>query len=762
MTAVPPRNARFLRVNGVVQGVGFRPFVHRLAQRLGLTGWVRNVAGTVEIHVEGKSRDLKQFEGALRREAPPVSRIDALESAVVQAEGAEGFVIAESTDADTVRPVPQDVGICAQCEAELFDPGNRRFRHPFITCTDCGPRYTIIDALPYDRERTSMREFPMCAQCAAEYATPSDRRFHAETIACLDCGPRVWAEHGDGRRHADGDAAILLAATGLRVGAIVALRGLGGFHLAVDATNDPAVRRLRERKHRDAKPLAVMVRTLDDAREIAIISKREAALLQSSARPVVLLRTHPGSPLASAIAPGLDRVGLMLAYTPLHHLLLEATARPLVMTSGNLSEEPIAIGLDEGRERLRPLSDLFLLHDREILSRCDDSVACVAGEHVVVMRRARGWAPVPVTLPVASPVPLIAVGPHLKNTFTLVRDNQTFVSPHIGDLEGIEALEHWQQTLARYRALFRIDPVVAVRDLHPGYLSTRIAEELGLSRIIAVQHHHAHIAAVAAEHGVTSKVVGLAFDGTGYGDDGNVWGGEVLVADLGGYRRAAQLRYVPLPGGDLAAREPWRAALGYDSLARDQRRAFGLAYYGVPFVSRSAATQQVAKHVNSPLASSMGRLFDAAAAVLGVRRHSTFEGQAAMELEALAGDTPATPLPFPVLGGGEHLVMDPVPMLIALGEGRQHGVDVSLLAARFHESVAQTAADVACRVAQEAGVDTVVLAGGSFQNVRLLLGIERRLKEAKLKVLVARQLGPNDNAISYGQAAVAAWQLANE
>jgi hydrogenase maturation protein HypF len=452
----------------------------------------------------------------------------------------------------------------------------------------------------------------------------------------------------------------------------------------------------------------------------------------------------------------------MLAYTPLHHLLLSASNIPLVMTSGNLSEEPIAIGLEEGRSRLRPLVDAFLLHDRDIVSRCDDSVLRIAGRHEILLRRARGYAPVPLPLPVASPQPLIAVGPHLKNTFTLARHDRAFISPHIGDLEGLEALEHWRQAYDRYRDLFRVEPTVAVRDLHPGYLSTRVAEELGLSRTIAVQHHHAHVAAVAAEHGVTTPVVGLAFDGTGYGDDGNVWGAEVLVSDLSGYRRVAQMRYVPLPGGDVAAREPWRVAVGYEALAGWHSEAFGLAYYGVPNSLRAGVQQQVERGVNTPLASSMGRLFDAAAAVMGVRRHASFEGQAAMELEALAGDEPAAPLPFPVFEQDGRLQMDPVPLLTALGEGRRHGVDVGHLAARFHESIVETSVDLARLIAGSFALDTVVLSGGTFQNARLLTRIARRLTEDRLHVLVPQLLGPNDGAISYGQAAVAAWRLSQE
>jgi hydrogenase maturation protein HypF len=762
MAASPALAARQLTVTGVVQGVGFRPFVHRLAVRHQLTGWVRNVAGAVEIQVEGPEDQLDRFERALRDEAPPVARIDTVRRASAAVAGASGFAIVASGDADTPRPVPPDVATCAACERELFDPASRRYRHPFITCTDCGPRYTIIDGLPYDRERTSMKTFAPCARCAAEYAAPDDRRFHAETLACHDCGPTVWFEGAEGTGRAEDRAAILLAATALRMGAVVALRGLGGFHLAVDATNDAAVRRLRARKHRDAKPLAAMVRTLDEARALALVSELEAAALKSPERPIVLLRARETSVLAPSLAPGLDCIGLMLAYTPLHHLLLEEAGRPLVMTSGNLSEEPIAIGLDEGRARLRPLVDAFLLHDREILSRCDDSVLRVAGTHQILLRRARGYAPMPVRLPAPSPVPLIAVGPHLKNTFTLVRDAHAFVSPHIGDLEGLEALEHWREAYARYRGLFRVAPRVAVRDLHPGYLSTRVAEELEVERVLAVQHHHAHIAAVAAEHGVTHSVVGIAYDGTGYGDDGHVWGAEMLVGDLAGYQRVSQLRYVPLPGGDVAAREPWRVAIGYESMAGWHAEAFSLAYYGVPLSLRAGVQQQVAHGVNAPLASSMGRLFDAAAAVLGVRRYASFEGQAAMELEALAGDQPAEPLPFPATEIDGRLHMDPVPLLLALGEGRRHGVDIAVLAARFHESIVEATVDVARLVAGSFGIDTVVLSGGTFQNARLLTRTARRLSEDRLRVLVPRLLGPNDGAISYGQAAVAAWRLSRE
>jgi hydrogenase maturation protein HypF len=760
VTAVRPVVARAIQVTGVVQGVGFRPFVHRIAMRHGLAGWVRNVAGTVEIHVEGDAAQLDEFVAALRTEAPPVAHIDAMYSEPSESLGIAEFRITESADAEGNRPVPPDVAICARCEAELHHPHGRRCRHPFITCTDCGPRYTVIDALPYDRERTSMAVFPMCERCRTEYETPADRRHHAETIACNDCGPRVWLASCDGTELTDGDTAIRDAASLLLEGGVVAIRGVGGFHLACDATNDAAVKRLRERKRRDAKPMAVMVATLGSAREIASLSAAEARLLSGPERPIVLLPRREEAPIAASVAPSLGWIGVMLAYTPLHHLLLDATGCPLVMTSGNLSDEPIAIGNDEALARLAGIADAFLLHDREILSRVDDSVVRFVDAAPLLTRRSRGYAPLPLRVPVPSPEPLVAVGPHLKNTFTLVRGDSAFVSPHIGDLESVESLVHFSTTLERYRDLFRIEPTVVVRDLHPGYLSTRIAGDLGLAREIGVQHHHAHIAAVAAEHGVTDRVVGLALDGTGYGDDGHVWGAEVFVADLLGYERKARLVYVPLPGGDAAAREPWRVAAGYASLDPAAASAFALAFAGVTDDQRAIVARQIERRLNSPLASSMGRLFDAAAAVLGIRRGMSYEGQAAMELESLAGSRGGEPFDMPVAEEGGLLVMNPVPLLATLGERRNRGDDVRTLAARFHETVIDAFVRVAVRVADAESIRTVALGGGSFQNARLLAHMRQRLTAGGLRVLVPRQLGPNDGAISYGQAAVAAAVLA--
>ncbi|HEV2670503.1 MAG TPA: carbamoyltransferase HypF [Gemmatimonadales bacterium] len=754
----PVREAARLSVRGVVQGVGFRPFVHRLALRLGLTGWVRNASGDVQIHVEGAAGDIAAFVHGLQAEAPPIAHLEEIRHEACAPANLTTFTILESRpEKDRRQPISPDVALCAACEAELFDRHDRRYRYPFITCTDCGPRFTVIDAMPYDRARTSMRAFTQCHACHREYESPGDRRYHSETNSCPACGPQLWIAGSDTRTPLQDAARLLLA------GKIVAIRGLGGFHLAVDATDEHAVARLRARKEREAKPFAIMVRTLAEARKLAAVSDAEAELLTSRERPIVLLHKRAGAHLARWVAPALDTVGIMLAYTPLHHLLCDLVRRPLVMTSGNQSEEPIAIANDDAQARLSAIADAFLLHDRDIVARYDDSVLRVAGGAPVFLRRARGYAPLPLKLPLASPRPLIAVGPHLKNTFTLAQGSDAYVSQHIGDLENLETLTHWRAAFDAYRRLFRLEPEVAVRDLHPGYLSTRIAGDLGLERIISVQHHHAHVAAVLAEHGLTERVIGIAFDGTGYGDDGNVWGAEFFEADLATYRRAGHLRYARLPGGDLAAREPWRAALGYLALDPDAAHAFSPLLDAVPLNIRNIAMQQMARRLNAPLASSMGRLFDAAGAILGVSLDNQYEGQTAMQLESLAGSRRAQPLPFPMMPTAEGTwVLDPLPLLIALGEARLRGIAVHELAARFHESVAAGADQLAARLAADAGLQTVALAGGCFQNARLLVSLRARLEARGLRVLMPRRLSPNDGAISYGQAAVAAALLQRE
>ena len=748
-------------ITGVAQGVGFRPFVHRLALRNGLAGWVRNEAGGVEIAVEGNADAIDAFVIALEAEAPPLARLDTVRVEPVPPTGLVEFTIAVSADDPNRRqPVSPDVALCAACASDLDDPADRRYRYPFTTCTDCGPRFTIIEAMPYDRERTSMRPFPQCPSCRAEYEDPAGRRYRSETNSCGTCGPRLWIAGEDADTPVGGrdyERAIVAAADALTAGRIVAIRGLGGFHLAVDATDEEAVRTLRWRKGREAKPLAVMVRGLEEARRLAEVGAVEEGLLRSRERPIVLLRQRPDAGLAPSVAPGLDTIGVMTAYTPLHHRLRARGPGPLFCPRGTASDSPSALATGSARARLGTIADLFLLHDREIVSRYDDSVVRVVGDATVFLRRARGYAPLPLELPVPAPVPLVAVGPHLKNTFTLAHETAAYVSQHVGDLENLETLAHFEDSLERFQRLFRIHPQAVACDLHPGYLSTAVAAELGIEPVIQVQHHHAHVAAVASEHGIRDRVIGLAFDGTGYGEDGCVWGAEVLVADLRGYERVGQLRYAPLPGGELAVRRPWRVALGYLTLEPSAAPAFAAAFDDVPAAEVEVARRQIEVGLNAPLASSMGRLFDAAAAVLGIRRVARYEGQAPMELEALAGRRAAAPLPFPLVDAGPaRWTFDPIPLLVALGEGVQGGRGVEDLAASFHESVALAAVELSRRAAEATGLRRVALGGGVFQNARLLWAVRQGLEAAGLEPLLARRLGPNDGAISYGQAAIAA------
>ncbi len=619
-----------------------------------------------------------------------------------------------------------------------------------------------------------MSAFTQCPACAAEYREPSDRRHHSETNSCSDCGPRVWLEHpgSGGESGPFGARAIHAAAEALRKGQIVALRGLGGFHLAVRADDERAVARLRRRKQRDEKPLALMVRDLDAARLLGAMRTSEAALLVSPERPIVVLDRRAGAPIAGSISPGLDSVAIMLPYTPLHLLLMEEMdGIPLVMTSGNVSEEPIATANPDARAGLASIADVLLLHDREIVARYDDSVVRVARAGPIVLRRSRGFAPMP--LPVPTPVAdaILAVGPHLKNTVTLLQGRDAYVSPHVGDLENLETVGAFHEVLDHLRTLFHITPRWVVRDLHPGYLSTRLAEESGLPELPAVQHHHAHVAAVMAEHGETRRVLGLAFDGTGYGTDGRIWGCEFLLADLIGFERVGRLRYAPMPGGDRAARSPWRALLGYASLTEPAASGSPLEAASVPDWASGAlstvdrtelaiARKQVARSLNAPKASSLGRLFDAAAAVLGIRSECSYEGQAAMELETLARRAAGHAVPATYRRGPQGVAeIDPLPLLEALADRRVAGRRVEECAADFHESVVQVAVAVARDLCDEHSIDTVALGGGCFQNVILTDGVMRGLAEAGLNVLLPRVLGPNDGAVSYGQAVVTAARL---
>lgn len=746
-------------IDGIVQGVGFRPFVYGLATRLNLRGFVANHGGRVAIEVEGDPVALARFERALLAGTPPLAQVESVSRRELAPGGDVSFQIVDSTEAsDTVVFVSPDAATCAACLAELFEPSNRRYRYPFINCIACGPRLTIITGSPYDRARTTMARFAMCAACRAEYQSPGDRRFHAEPIACPQCGPTLEAIDADGRT---AGAAIAAAADAIAAGQIVAIKGLGGFHLACDAGNDVAVTRLRSRKRRDQKPFAVMLADLASAERVCEVSRDEATLLESAARPIVLLRrqARDGKPIAAAVAPQQTRLGIMLPYTPVHHLLMAAVgARPLVMTSGNLSDEPIAIDNADARERLAGIADLWLQHDREIRVRCEDSVVRHAGHGPILIRRSRGWAPAPIALSFACP-PMLAVGGQLKNTFALASGRTAFISHHTGDLDQLAALEAFQRDVVLYEELFALRPAVFAHDLHPDYASTRYAQARGGASAIGVQHHHAHVASCMAEHGLEAPVIGIAWDGAGWGPDGTVWGGEFLLADRRGFERAAHFRTVAQPGGDRAAREPWRMALAY---LRDAGLDGERATAGIDPAARRMVSRMIDRRVNSPMTSSVGRLFDAVAALCGVGPAMTFEGQAAMWLESLAeqsSDAGGYRFGLDAAGAGP-LIVDTRPLLHGVHADAAAGVASAIIARRFHTTLARVAVAVARAVRERSGIDGVVLSGGVFANAILTVEVETALASAGMKVYRHRKLPPGDGGLCLGQIAVAATRVA--
>jgi hydrogenase maturation protein HypF len=705
-----------IRVVGIVQGVGFRPFVYGLAQRHGLGGYVLNDGQGVLIEAEGPEPELEAFTAELRAEAPPLARVDAVEAAPVNGVGETGFRIEASTPGGRTALIPADVATCDDCLRELFDPADRRHRYPFINCTNCGPRFTIVRDVPYDRPNTTMAGFPMCPACRREYEDPADRRFHAEPVCCPACGPKL-------------SMPIEQAAGLLRDGAVVAVKGLGGWHLACDASNEDAVARLRARKHREDKPFALMTAAPE---QLAVLDRGERALLEARERPIVLVRRRTDARVAAAVTPAGPWLGLMLPYTPLHHLLLEHVDRPLVMTSGNRSDEPIAFEDDEAHERLDDIADAFLGHDRPIHRRCEDSVVRAA----FPVRRSRGFAPGAIPLPVAAPRPVLAVGAELKSTFAVARGGEAFLSPHLGDLDSELAYRAFRTDVDLYLAMLGVEARTIAHDLHPEYLATKWALEQD-AELVGIQHHHAHAAACLAEHGEHGPALALVFDGTGYGPDGTLWGGELLRCDLATFERVAHLDPVPMPGGAAAIREPWRMAAAYLEVGGRP----------VPFARWPAVRPSL--ELNAPRTSGMGRLFDAVAALLGVRERVTYEGQAAIELELLAGDREAEPYAW-AFGDGAALVTA-VHDDVGAGRSREE------IAAAFHEAVAAGAA-AAC--ADAAGPELVVLSGGTFQNLRLLGSTRRHLEDHGFRVLAHRLVPPNDGGISYGQAAVAAARLA--
>jgi hydrogenase maturation protein HypF len=719
-----------VRVAGTVQGVGFRPHVYRLARELALDGFVLNDAQGVLLEIEGPDPAIDEFLERLRSQAPPLARIEHVEAAARPPTGQAGFrIVASRGGGDQDAPVSPDTATCADCLAELEDPADRRFRYPFINCTNCGPRFTIVRGVPYDRPATTMAGFRMCALCQAEYDDPLDRRFHAQPNACPACGPTL--SFGEER----GEAALAGALAALAGGQIVAVKGIGGFHLACRADDDAAVDRLRGRKHREDKPFAIMVSGLAAAGRLVRLDAAEEAMLASRARPIVVAARRPEAPVAAGVAPRSGELGLMLAYSPLHHLLV--ADRPLVMTSGNVSDEPIAYADDDAAERLHPIADAFLRHDRPIHTRTDDSVVRAG----VMLRRSRGYVPDSLELPVAAPRPLLACGAELKSTFCLAKGTRAWVSHHIGDLKNYETLVSFREGVAHFERLFAVTPELIVHDLHPDYLSTREAQRLGDEETFAVQHHHAHLAACLAEYGETGPAVGAIYDGAGYGTDGTVWGGEILVGDLAGFERVGHLRPVALPGGDRAVAEPWRLACAWLAEATGSDPEMPASLRGMVEPARWRAVSRLAR--TAPRTSSMGRLFDGVAALCGVRAEVTFEGQAAIELEAAAD--PAERGAYPL-----DARLDPRELILAVAADVAAGVPVGLVSARFHNAVARGTADAV----RATGLETVVLSGGVFQN--RLLAARTVAELGDLRCLVPRLLPAGDGGISFGQAAVAA------
>ena len=758
------RRAR-VTIRGAVQGVGFRPFVYRLASEMGVRGWVRNSAHGVFIEAEAEPAVLERFVLRLDRERPPRAFIHTFEQTLLDAAGFERFEILGSLgDDEPTTLVLPDLATCPDCLGEIGDPADRRYRYPFTNCTNCGPRFSIIEALPYDRVRTSMRRFEMCAACRREYEDPRNRRFHAEPIACPACGPALALWAADGTVRARDDDALRAAAADLGHGQIVAVKGLGGFHLMADARSEAVVMRLRERKHREEKPLALMFPALADIEAVCQVTPAEARLLQSAEAPIVLLRRRPdaGTRVARAVAPGNPYLGVMLPYTPLHHLLLREVAGPVVATSGNLSDEPICTDEREALKRLAGIADTFLAHDRPIVRHVDDSVVRVMLGRELVLRRARGYAPLPVPVEDDGD-PLLGVGAHLKNTIALAVGRNAFLSQHVGDLETAEALAAFTRIIDAFGTLYRTTPAAVAADLHPDYPSTRYARESGLP-LVVVQHHHAHVASCKADNGLRGTVLGVPWDGTGYGADGTIWGGEFLLTGDDGYSRVATLRPFRLPGGDRAIKEPRRAALGllYEWLGPSAGTRVDLApVRAFHDEERRVLLRMLVSSIHAPWTSSAGRLFDAAASLLGLRQHASFEGQAAMELEFAVDDAEDGSYPTAIAqrtGGGpdrppqdDVLIVDWQPLVASMLEDVSRGVAVRTIAARFHHGLA----DAIVAVARRVGEPRVVLTGGCFQNRVLTETTVRRLEAAGFRPYWHQRVPPNDGGIALGQVAVA-------
>ncbi|HUB69807.1 MAG TPA: carbamoyltransferase HypF [Acidimicrobiales bacterium] len=755
------------RVQGTVQGVGFRPFVRNLANSLGLAGWVGNDTAGVFIEAEGDQATLADFVTRLGSDAPPLASVEQVDTWALPPSGGNGFEIvgSEQNDSRSVLIAP-DAATCADCLAELFGPGDRRYRYPFINCTNCGPRFTIVSDVPYDRPNTTMADFAMCAECRAEYEDPADRRFHAQPTCCPECGPRLVLRGADGKVAAEGDGALDAAVRALEDEKILALKGLGGYHLAVVASSAAATSALRSRKYREDKPFAVMVPDLGAARLLSDLTEHEEQLLASPPRPIVLVarRGPEVVPIAAAVAPGRSELGLMLPYTPLHHLIARALGRPFVLTSGNRSDEPIVYRDEETFARLEGIADVFLLHDRAIHIRTDDSVVRSLRAKPVMVRRSRGYVPRPIALEVGAQRPVLACGAELKNTFCVAKGRRAFVSHHIGDLENYQTLSAFAEGIDHFCRLFDVRPEVVAHDLHPEYLSTKYAMDLGRDEpveLVAVQHHHAHIASCLVDNAARGTVIGVAFDGLGLGDDGSLWGGEFLLADLRGYERLGHLATVAMPGGAAAIRQPWRMAASYLDLAFGGSAPRSLGVFQRHEPEWGPVCRLARLGMSSPLTSSMGRLFDAVSAIVTGRDRVNYEGQAAVELEQAADRGEQSFYDFELEGDGDF-VIGGAGIVRQVAEDVLAGTEVPVVSARFHNTVVNAVARSCSRARDlSGGIATVALSGGVFQNVLLTLRAAQALEDRGFEVLLHSQVPPNDGGLSLGQAAIASARQRN-
>ncbi len=748
-------------INGIVQGVGFRPFVYTQAKKHQITGWVRNSAKGVDIVVTGKTDQIESFLTALRNNPPPLARIDHFEISQIELQQFEGFsIVSSKSDENDFIPISPDISICEDCLKELFDPQDHRYRYPFINCTNCGPRFTIIKNIPYDRPFTTMASFPMCETCLEEYQDPTDRRFHAQPVACPDCGPHLQLTNANLEIISSKEQALQDTRQILREGKIAAIKGLGGYHLVCDAKNEQAVSLLRSRKKRSDKPFALMAFDLETVKRYCYLSSEEEQLLTSKERPIVILNIRKNSGLAEQIAPQQNTLGFMLPYTPLHYLLLEPTPDfpdVLVMTSANISDEPIVFKDQDAVQRLKNITDVFLIHNREIHTRVDDSVYRMINQQIYPLRRSRGFAPNSISLSKPSPQ-ILACGAELKNTFCLTRDKYAFLSHHIGDLENLETLEAFESGIKHFEALFRIKPQVIAADLHPNYLATRYAVQRANQEnlpLYQIQHHHAHLAACLADnHWQPNQepVIGLIYDGTGYGTDGAIWGGEVFIGNYQHYQRRFHLRYTPLAGGDLAVKQPARMALAH-LYQSEIDWADLLPSTNLCMEERTVLRLQLEKMINAVPTSSMGRLFDAAAALIGIRQKVNYEGQAAIEMENMVDPDEIGYYPFDF----SEDILDPTPLWIGLINDIHQGLPIPKLAAKFHQSIANLNIQICNKLRADTGITTVALAGGVWQNKVLLQNTIKLLNNGQFTVLIHKQVPTNDGSVALGQASIAAY-----